>query len=210
MKRFVLIVLLLSLIVFGSFAAESDEVSAVQQSTPEETVPSAEKTQPEKKIKVTRRGPSTLTADLGGMLYVPLNSDSAKGIGVMFGGTITPIGIKSMSLGFRAEGYLFAGKGIVNSDNKKHELKVGFSGTFIANYPLAKSFEVFAGLGAGFIFEDFESFTDFGQIAGFVVQGGGRGRLNNHIGVGAQVNVMFDVPNETRHLSLLGYFSIEL
>ncbi len=164
----------------------------------------------QRKVKVTRHGPSVLTFDVGGMLYIPLNDDSAKGVGGMVGGTITPIGINRFSLGFRAEGYVYAGTSIIHSENKKHELKIGFTGSFIAKCPIAKSFEIYGGIGAGFIFEDFDSLTDFGQTWGIVLQGGGRGRLNNHIGVGAQVNLMFDIPNETRHLCLLGYFTVEL
>ncbi len=199
MKRLAALFILI-LLAFSAFAAESGQSGTAEM---------IDEPPREKKVKVTRRGPSVLTLDAGLMLYIPLNDDSAKGAGLMGGGTITPLSFKSLSLGFRAEAYLFAGKGIIDSDNKKTELKAGFAGTFIANYPLAKSFEVYGGAGAGFIFEEFESLTEFEQTWGIVVQGGGRGRLYNHIGVGAEFNLMFDIPNESRHLSLLGYFSVE-
>ena len=191
--RKLLVILTLFLVTLSVVFAETDSAS-------ESNLP---------KKKITRQHPTVLNIDAGGMLYMPLNDKSAKGGGLMAAGTISPIAIKSMSAGFRAEVFLFAGKGIIHSDNKKKELKAGISGTLVGIYPLARSFEIYGGFGAGIMFKDFDSLTEFDQAWGPVLQGGGRGRLNNYLGVGAELNLMFDITNKTKQLNACAYFSLE-
>lgn len=192
MKKLLVVLTLFSVALSVAFAAAS--------STSETDLP---------KKKITRQHPTVLNIDAGGMLYMPLNDKGAKGGGVMAAGTISPIAIKSMSAGFRAEVLLFAGKGIIHSDNRKKELKAGISGTLVAIYPLERSFEIYAGFGAGIMFKDFDSLTEFDQAWGPILQGGGRGRLTNYLGVGAELNLMFDITNKTKQMNACAYFSLE-
>ncbi len=160
------------------------------------------------KVRVTKHNPTACHFDVGALIYVPFN-ESEKGGGVFGAVSITPVLLKKISAGFRMEGEIYAGKDILDSDDKIEKLNLGFTGTFIANYPLAKSFEVYGGFGARYIIRDFDKLTRFGQTWGLVLQGGGRGRLNDRIGVGAEADILFNIPDDTASLDILAYLSLE-
>lgn len=159
-------------------------------------------------VKVSRRNPTALTLDFGGFLDVALD-DSFKCAGIMVGGSITPIMVKKIVGGFRAEACIMATKDILSTDNRKKELKALLTGTFIGIYPLEKSFEIYGGGGARYKAEEFESLTDFKQSWGLVLQGGGRGRLNDFIGVGVEANLFFDISRSVKSVDGIAYFSFE-
>ncbi|MCQ2398690.1 MAG: hypothetical protein MJ052_05265, partial [Sphaerochaetaceae bacterium] len=61
----------------------------------------------------------------------------------------------------------------------------------LLKYPIAKSFEVYAGPGAEFQCFDFESLSNFSQAWGVVAQLGCRGRTSDHFGVGVDATVHY-------------------
>ncbi len=160
------------------------------------------------KVRVTKHNPTACQFDAGAMIYVPLSEDS-KCFGVFGAVSVTPVYVKEISAGFRVEGEIFASKHIIKSSDKINELNLALTGTFTANYPLAKSFEIYGGGGARYVIRDIEELDDFGQTWGTVIQGGGRGRLNDRIGVGAELNFFFDIPNDMKSLDLMAYMSLE-
>lgn len=162
----------------------------------------------ENKVRVTKHNPTACHIDVGALIYVPF-SEEKKGAGIFGGVSITPVIVKKISAGFRMEGAVYAGKDILDSGDKIKKLNLALTGTFIANYPLAKSFEVYGGAGARYIIRDFDKLTKFGQACGFVLQGGGRGRLNDRMGVGAEANVFFNTTDDTTSMDLLAYLSLE-
>lgn len=185
MRRITAVVLLILLCPLVIFASESSE-----------------------KVRVTKHNPTACHFDAGALLYVPF-SESEKGGGVFGAVSITPVLLKKISAGFRLEGEVYAGKDIIDSSDKIKKLNLGLTGTFIANYPLAKSFEVYGGCGARYVIRDFDKLTRFGQTWGLVLQGGGRGRLNDRIGVGAEADIFFNIPDDITSLDILAYFSLE-
>lgn len=161
--------------------------------------------------KITRQHPTAFNLDAGALLVVPFNDEEedAKGGGLFAAVSMTPVLIKKISTGVRMEGSVFAGKDILDGGSKLKKLNAGLTAAFIANYPLARSFEVYAGGGARYIINQFEKLTEFDQAWGFVLQGGARGRVTNCFGVGAEANMFFDVTNDTKSLDLIAYMSFE-
>ena len=158
--------------------------------------------------KITRQHPTAFNVDVGALLYLPLGEEE-KGGGVFGAASLTPVLVKKLSAGLRMEGSAYAGKDILDGGSKLKKINLGLTSTVILNYPLARSFEVYAGGGARYIIRQYEKPTKFGQAWGPIIQGGARGRVTNCFGVGVEANMFFNLTDDKDCLDLLAYMSFE-
>lgn len=191
-RKFLLIMILLAASTFCLFAKEGEPV-------------------------VTRTSGTILTADLGLGIRLPMDKeDVSKKVTGRLSFSITPFKVGKIGVGVRAVGTVAASKSAIKDGEgiigKLKKCELSAAALLSGSITLAKSFEVFGGIGPEYIIYDFNSKNDFVQGLGWSVEFGGRGRVTDHLGVGVQLDFFKATTSgiTKQYADLSAFASIEL
>lgn len=169
-------------------------------------------------VRVTRTDTTRFAFDMGVAIRLPLQDevDTAKKGGVYGALSVTPFEIDNIGLGFKFVGTfvgtksMLTGGGGVKARLKRSELSASILAA--GTVSLAKSFEIYGGLGPEYVLFNIKSKKDYKQCVGLAVEAGGRGRITDHFGVGVQIDYFKarSKKNNNNFVDLKAYISVEL
>lgn len=159
--------------------------------------------------RITKNGTSKFTVSAGALIRLPMDDGESKRVGVFGSLSLAPFSKGKFGIGFKVMGAA-ALKPSALKDLKQAEGSV--TALCTASLAIAKSFEAYGGLGASYVLFDIKNSKDFSQAWGLALQGGARGRVTNHIGVGVEADFFKSLSKKTskNFADIKAYLSVEI